>query len=113
MRIVITEETVEVRLSLWQKVLGLMRNIRLSRSQISDAELVEDPLREAMSSGMKFGVRIPWLYYAARTIRLDKVFVVRRGVPALGLTIDGEGPLTRVLLSTPEAEQLAGRLGRS
>ncbi len=110
MQVVITDEAVEVRLSMWQKVLGLMRNIRLTRSQISDAELVQDAIHEAMFSGLKFGVRLPWLYYCARTVRLDRAFVVRRGVPALGLTVEGHGPLRRVLISTPEAEQLAARL---
>jgi hypothetical protein len=112
MRIVITEQTVEVHLSLWQKILGLMRDIRLSRSEVCDVEVVEDPLREAMSSGMKVGLRVPWLYYAARTIRLDQAFVVRRGVPALGFRVENEGSLKRVLVSTPEAEQLAARLQR-
>jgi hypothetical protein len=110
MRILITDETVEVRLSLWQKVLGLMRDISLPRSEIGDAEVVQDPLREAMSSGLKVGLRIPWLYYVARTIRLDQMFVVQRGKPALGFSVNNDSPLRRVLLSSTEAEQLASRL---
>jgi hypothetical protein len=110
MRIVITDETIEVHLSRWQKILGLMRDIRLPRAQISDAAVVEDPLHEAMSSGLKVGLRIPWFYFVARTMRLDQVFVVRRGVPALGFSVSNDSPLKRVLISTPEAEQLASRL---
>jgi hypothetical protein len=112
MRILITDETIEIRLSAWQKVLGLMRDISLPRSEISEVEVVHDPLREAMSSGLKIGLRLPWLYYAARTIRLDQMFVVQRGRPALGLAVNNGTPLRRVLLSTSEAEQLVDRLRR-
>jgi len=110
MRIEITDQEVVVHLSLWQKIFGLMRDIRLPRSEISDAELVEDPLHEAMRSGIKVGLRIPWLLFVARTIRLDQAFVVRRGVPALGLSVTNHRQLKRVLISTPEAEQLLARL---
>ena len=110
MRIEITDREVLVHLSLWQKIFGLMRDIRLPRSEVSEAELVDDPLHEAMHSGLKVGLRIPWLYFAARTIRLDRLFLVRRGVPALGFSVDNDSALKRVLISTPEAEQLAARL---
>jgi hypothetical protein len=110
MRIEITDQEVLVHLSRWQKILGLMRDIRVSRSQIGDAELVENPMGEAMRAGLKVGLRIPWLIYVARTIRLDQVLVVRRGVPALGFSVNDDSPLRRVLISTPEAEQLAARL---
>jgi hypothetical protein len=65
-----------------------------------------------MRTGIKVGLRLPWLYYVARTIRLDQVFVVRRGVPGLSFAVHGEGPLRRVLLSTPDAAELAQRLRR-
>ena len=112
MRIVVNDETVEIHLSRWQKAFGLMRDIRLPREEIGDAEVVEEPLREAMHSGLKVGLRIPWFYFVARTIRLDRVFVVRRGIPALGFSVNNNSPLKRVLISTPEAERLAGLLRR-
>jgi hypothetical protein len=113
MEITVTEERVEVHFALWQKALGLMRDVSLARTEISEAEVVEDPLREAMGAGIKFGLRLPWLYYAARTIRLDQLFVVRRGVPALGLRVENGTPLRRVLLSTTDAVALAAQLKRS
>ena len=67
---------------------------------------------QVMSSGMKVGLRLPWLYYAARTMRLDQLFVVRRGVPALGFRVNNDGYLRRVLISTPQAAQLAAQLQR-
>jgi hypothetical protein len=109
-RVHITDDTVEVRLSRWQKVLGLMRDIRVPRAQIGEVEVIEEPIREAMGIGIKVGLRLPWLCYVARTIRLDQVFIVTRRVPALAFSVSGEGPLRRVVLSTREAEQLATRL---
>jgi len=109
-RIVITEDSIEVRLSTWQKVLGLLRNITVPLSAVADVQLVEDPLREAMATGTKVGLRLPWLYYVARTIRLDQAFVVRRGVPGISFSVTNGGTLTRVLLSTPEAPALVERL---
>jgi hypothetical protein len=109
-RIEVSDEYVEVRLSLWQKVLGLLRDIRVARADVSDVRVVDDPLREAMGSGVKVGLRLPWLYYVARTIRLDEAFIVRRGVPALSFTVDNNTALRRVLVSTRQADALARQL---
>jgi hypothetical protein len=113
MRIEVSEDSVEVRLAWWQKLLGLLRNIRVARADISDVRVVENPMREAMRTGMKVGLRLPWLYYVARTIRLDQVFVVRRGVPGLSFAVGNRWALKRVLVSTPEAEELVRRLRES
>ncbi len=113
MRILVSEEHVEVRLALWQKALGLMRNIRVARANVSDVHVVHNPVREAMTTGIKVGLRLPWLCYIARTIRLDEAFVVRRGVPGLSFAVDNGTLLHRVLVSTREAEQLAQQLQRA
>jgi hypothetical protein len=110
MRVVVGEDSVEVLLSRWQKALGLMRDIRVARGDVSDVRVVEDPMGETMASGIKVGLRLPWLYYVARTIRLDQAFIVRRGVPALSFAVANAHPLRRVLVSTPEAHELAARL---
>jgi hypothetical protein len=112
-QVLVTEEAVEVLLSRWQKIFGLMKDIRVPLANVRDAEVVEDPLHEPMSSGLKIGIRLPWFYYAARTVRLDKAFVVRRGRPALGFDVVDQHPLQRVLVSTPDAAELARRLQRS
>ena len=106
-RIVVSEEFLEVRLALWQKALGLLRNIRVARTNISDVHVVRDPIREAMHSGIKVGLRLPWLCYIARTIGLDEAFVVRRGVPGLSLTVTNGTRLRRVRVSTHQADELA------
>jgi hypothetical protein len=106
----LNRDSFEVRLAFWQKVLGLMGNIRVARGDLGDAHVVEDPLPVAMRSGLKVGIRLPWLYYVARTIRLDQAFLVRRGVPALSVAVSNGGALRRVLVSTPEAAELAREL---
>jgi hypothetical protein len=113
MRVVVTEQSVEVRLARWEKALGLMRDLTLARSDISDVEVVQNPVREAMRGGMKVGLRVPWLLFVARTIRLDKLFIVRRNVPGLTFAVRNHGALQRVLLSTNQAEELARELRSS
>lgn len=110
MRVLVSEDSVEVLLSRWQKVLGLMRDVRVPRADVHEVEVVQDPIREAMTSGIKVGLRLPWLYYVARTIRLDRVFVVRRGVPALSFAVRNHDPLRAVLVSTEQAQELARTL---
>jgi len=113
MRVRVTEDSVEVQLARWEKALGLLGNIVVPRADVSDVEVVPQPLREVMSAGIKAGLRLPWLYYVARTIRLDQAFAVRRGVPALSFAVRNHGALKHVLVSTPEAEALAQRLRSS
>lgn len=110
MRVEISAEAVEVRLSLWEKVLGLMGNIRVSRADISDVRVVDNPMRETMRSGtLKVGLRLPWLIYVARSISLDQAFIVRRGAPGLAFAVANRR-LRGVLLSTPRAAELAEQL---
>jgi hypothetical protein len=111
-RIELSDETLVVRLAWWEKVFGLMRDIRMARADISDARVVEKPIREAMGSGIKAGLRIPGVIYIARTLRLDQVFIVRRRLPGLAFNVANHGPLERVLISTPDAARLARELSR-
>jgi hypothetical protein len=113
MRVHVTDDSVELLLARWQKVLGLMRDIRVPLADVSDVRLVQDPIRETMSTGLKVGLRLPWLYYVARSIRLDRAFVVRRGVPALSFAVRNKPPLEHVLVCTPDAAELVRRLTRS
>ncbi len=111
-RVEVTEDSVDVLLSRWEKVLGLLGDIRVPLTDVSEVRVVEDPVRQAMGSGIKVGLRLPWFYYVARTIRLDQAFVVRRGTPALSFAVRNRGALKKVLASTPDAEELARRLQR-
>ncbi len=110
MRVEIDDAAVHIRLAWWEKALGLMRDITIPRAQLGEVRVVEDPVREAMGVGIKAGLRLPYVRYVARTLRLDQAFVVRRGVPGLSLEVRGDGPLRRVLVSAPDASALAQRL---
>lgn len=110
MRLLLTDDTLEVRLARWEKALGLLRSIKVPRADVSDVQVVEEPVREAMQAGIKVGLRVPWVYFIARTIALDRAFIVRRGVPALSFAVRNQGALKRVLVSTPEARELAREL---
>jgi len=109
-RVHLSEEKIEVRLSRLEKVFGLMSSIKVPLSDVSDVQVVEDPLREVMRSGLKVGLRLPWLYYVCRSIRLDRAWVVRRGVPAVSFAVRNRGALERVTVSAPHARELARRL---
>jgi len=109
-RVRVGEDSVEVLLSWWEKVLGLLGDIKLARADVSDVEFVADPLRRVKGTGLKAGLRLPGLYYVARTIRLDQAFIVRRRMPALSFAVRNHGNLRRVLVSTPQAEALARQL---
>jgi hypothetical protein len=109
-RVRVSEEAVEVVLSRWEKVVGLLGNITVPRADVSDVRVLEEPMREVLRTGLKAGLRLPWLYYVARTIRLDEAWLVRRGVPALSFSVHNHGALRRVVVSTPEARELARRL---
>ena len=113
MELVLQEDSVEVRLAPWQRVLGLLGSITVPRADISDVHVVADPVREAMGAGVKVGLRVPWLYYIARTIKLDQAFVVRRGIPGLSFAVRNQGALQRVLVSTPQAAEMAQELART
>jgi hypothetical protein len=109
-RVLLSDDFLEVRLSAWEKALGLVGDLRVARTNISDVQLVADPMRAAMSFSAKVGMRIPWYYYVAHTIRFDEVLIVRRGEPGLSFSVRGRRRLRRVLVSAPDAGALVGRL---
>ncbi len=110
MRLHLSEEKIEIRLTRLEKVLGLMGSISVPLTDVSDVQVVEDSLHEVMRSGLKVGLRLPWLYYVCRSIRLDQAWAVRRGVPAVSFAVRNQGALERVTASSPEAHELAERL---
>jgi len=110
MRIALSEDSLEIKLAGWQKALGLMRNIHVPRSAIADIQVVADPIHDVLGTGLKVGLRLPGLYYVARTLRLNEAWLVRRGVPALSFSVQDGRVLQRVTVSTPQAEELAQQL---
>jgi hypothetical protein len=110
MHVHISEQEIEVRLAFAEKALGLLGNIRVPLVDVGDVQVIEDPLYEVMRAGLKVGLRLPWLYYVCRTIRLNRAWAVRRGVPALSFAVRNQGALEHVTVSTPDARELALRL---
>lgn len=110
MRVHISDERIEIHLSRLEKVLGLMRSISIPLSEVSDVKVLDDSLHEVMRAGLKVGLRLPWLYYVCRSIRLNEAWVVRRGVPAVSFAVRNAGALERVTVSSPDASALAKRL---
>lgn len=100
-----------MRLAPLEKALGLMRDITVARADVFEVRLLEDPLHEVMRAGLKVGLRLPWLYYVCRTIRLDRAWAVRRGVPALSFSVRNHHALRQVTVSTPQARELVLLLG--
>ncbi len=109
-RVEIGPDAVRVKLAWWQKLLGLMRDITIPFSEIDATEVIGDGVRVASRAGMKVGLRLPSLYFVARTMRLDEAFLVRRGVPALSISLGGDSHLRRVLISSPRADELAEQI---
>lgn len=110
MRLEVSDEYVEVHLARWEKILGLMGDIRVPRSAVADVQVVGDPLRAVLRTGLKAGLRLPGLYYVARSIKLDRAWILRRGMEAVSFSVDDGGVLRRVVVSTPDAEAVAQRL---
>jgi hypothetical protein len=110
MRVRLTDEAIEVRLARWEKILGLMKDLSIPRADVADARVVENPMREVLGSGLKAGLRLPGVYFVARTVRLDRAFVLKRGLPALSFSVRNHPPLQSVLVSTPDAERFAREL---
>ena len=110
MRLTVSDDAIEIRLSWWEKLLGLMRDIRVARASIGDVAVEDEPLKAIRGTGLKAGLRVPGLIYVARSIKLDRAWIVRRGVPALTFSVHDGSPLTHVTVSTPQAHELARRL---
>lgn len=109
-RVHLNDEEIEIRLTPLEKALGLLGNIRVPLSDVGEVRVVDDPLYDVMRAGLKVGLRLPWLYYVCRSIRLDRAWAVRRGVPALSFEVRNHGALEHVTVSTHDAHALAQRL---
>jgi hypothetical protein len=107
----VADDSIKVLLARWEKILGLMKDLSVPLADVADVRVVEDPMREARGTGLKAGLRLPGVYFVARTIRLDRAFIVKRGLPALSFSVRNHPPLESVLVSTPDARELARLIG--
>lgn len=108
--VAVTDQAVEIRLSLAEKVAALHGDLRLPRRSIRTATVVADGLAATR------GLKAPGLSLPGR-VRIgtwrgrggNRFLAVRRGVPALRLELVGER-FGLVVVSTPDAAVLAGEL---
>jgi hypothetical protein len=106
----VTPDSVTVRLSRAEKVAGLLRDLQVPLTAVTDVAVVPDGLAAAR------GIRAPGLGVPGRRKlgtwrgRGTRTYVaVRRGEPALRLTLTGAG-YTTLLVGTPDAAALAAAL---
>lgn len=108
MKIADSDTHLTVHLSPWEKLASLRGDLRIPVQDVTSAAVDHQPLR-AVSRKLKLGIRIPGYRYLATSDRGRHFIAVRRGEPALHLTL--RGVRTReVTLSTPDADRLARRL---
>jgi len=110
-RVNVTDAAIEVRLAAWEKALGLMKDLHLPLADIGEVRVVQEPMREVIGTGLKAGLRLPGLRDVARTIRLDRAFLLKRGQQAVSFTVRNHEPLHEVMVSVADAPGLARRLG--
>lgn len=107
----ITADTVAVRFTRLEKVLGLVRDHEVPRAAVTAAEVVPDGLQAT------HGLRAPGLGIPGRRKlgnwrgRGRSLVSVRRGQPAVQLTLQGQ-PWERWLIGTDDAARLAEDLRR-
>ena len=108
--IVVSPDRVSIRFTRAEKVLGLVRDLDLSPRQVRSATVVDDGL--AATEGLRApGLGIPGFRKLGtwRGRGTTALVAVRRGEPTLALELDG-ARVDRVLLSHPQARELAERL---
>lgn len=105
----LTPTTVTVRFTRTEKILGLLRDVTVSRGAVRGAEVVPDPLPAAR------GLRAPGLALPGRRVGTwwrpgERTLVcVRRGELALRLRLAGAG-YDALLVGTADAAALADAL---
>lgn len=108
--ITLTPDTVEVSFTAAEKVAGLVRDQSIPRSAITAATAIDDGL-SATDGKRAPGLGLPGLRKVGtwRRSGSKELVAVRRGEPALRITLDGFAYQVAVL-GTPEAHQLAREL---
>jgi hypothetical protein len=106
----IVDDTLRIRLTRAEKVLGLLRDADVPLSQVRDVEVVADGL--AAPSGLRApGYSWPWSrkFGTWRRPRSKSMVSVRRGQPALRIRLEGHR-YDELVLGADDAESLAASL---
>ncbi len=89
--VTVTPDAVEVRLTAAEKAAALRADLRVPRSAVRSAEIVDDALGAAR--GVRTGLGVPgWRKLGTWHSRSGREFVdVRHGQPAVRIHLDGHG----------------------
>lgn len=110
MKIADDDTHLTIQLSPWEKLASLHGDLRIPLDDVTLAAVDPEPLH-SVHGKLKTGLRLPGYRYLATADRGRHFIAVRRGEPALHLTL--RGMRTReVTISTPEAQRIAGRMPR-
>jgi hypothetical protein len=98
-----------VRLTPMQRLGALAGDVRVPRASIRSATVVDQPFKALR--GMRIGTGIPGRLALGRWKGrgFTDFVAVHRGEPGLVVELDG-GPYDRLVVSTPNARELASRL---
>lgn len=108
MKIADSPTRLTIQLAPWEKLASLHGDVRIPLADVTAAEVDAEPLR-SLRGKLKRGLRITGYRYLATVDRGRHFIAVRRGQPALHVTLR-DGRPREVTVSTPDAERLAGRL---
>jgi len=106
----LTPASLNARLTWWERAFGLMGDLSVPRSSIERADVVADGLAAVAVWSPKVGIRIPGVIYVAQTLDRRRVFIVRRGEPALVVESAADAGSRLLVLGTPRAAQLSAAL---
>lgn len=109
MNVVLTDTAVRVELTAYEKIGGLRGNLEIPYEHIVAATVDHEPFR-SIRGRLKVGLRIPGRLFVCSTGRGRELWAIRRGAPALALTlVEGRRP-RRVTVSAADAEALAAAI---
>ncbi|MEU6424376.1 hypothetical protein ABZ860_00655 [Microbispora sp. NPDC046973] len=107
--VTITPDAVEIRLTAAEKAAALRADLRVPRSVVRSAEIVDDALGAAR--GVRTGLGVPgWRKLGTWHSRSGREFVdVRHGRPAVRIHLDGHG-YSSLLLSVDDPQAVVATL---
>ena len=109
MNVTLTPTHLDVRLSVWEKLGGLTTDHHIARERIAAAEVDPAPMH-AIRGRFKAGLRLPGVRFVCWTWHPMTFWSISHDAAALRVTVRG-GRLRQLVLSTPDAAELARALG--
>lgn len=109
MNVTLTPTHLNVELTTYEKIGGLSGDLSIPRADIASARVDPQPL-QTIRGKLKVGLRVPRRIFVCWTDRGRHFWAVRRGLPALHVSVAGDGRLQAITVSSPDAARLAHAL---